>query len=308
MARTGDRHYLITCRAPRRQVGSTSFTRGQSFTLPITADVAAYKRDQAWDVKIVPGVRGKGDGGPAEPPAAVPVKAQAAFTGLVNRLAAARDDADRLTPEELAGLRAQVGGGLRPIAELLAQVFGGKVRFWMAVLRLAPRALEWAVDKIEELADRDGEEEEPEPSTARADRLAATVKVPSPEEIRAAARELAAEDADGPEADPEDLDGDGGDRGADADEADPDAEAEAQGAGPAEPMAALQAAVLALQEGSEGVTMARALEFARAAGLAVTPELARIRKRDSLAAAHAELIAQAAPPAPASPSPTELEG
>ena len=281
-ARPTDRLYQITLRAARRTVGATVLVRGQSITLPLTADVAAYRAAPGvWDVKVVPGARARpSDPEPGTIGAPVSGRANGAFTGLVNRLAAARDDLAALPPADRDGYRAQVRGSLRPIAELLAQVLGGSVRLWVAILRLAPDAVEFVAEQIEDLLDRDdGPLRRPAPSSPPAARPAA----PPPPAAGPAAP--ATEPEPEPEPEPEDLAEDLADLVAD-------------------PRGALGQYLLKLQVGDPAATLAGALELARAAGLAVGPELSRIRKRDVLAAALAGLLS----PSASAPNPSELEG
>jgi len=281
------RLYQVTLRAAQRRIGSTVLVRGQSLTFPISADVSRFtSAPHVWDVKVVTGHRprqeptpGTRGGAPVSP------RASAAFTGLVNRLAEAAATAQRLEAPDVEGYRAMLRGSASDLGAYLARALAGEGAAW-ARLIADPSRLPVALELLDELEDA---------------------------EAQVGADEL--------EIDPEALAALPVDRGAEADAADPEAEAEAERlAGgldtmtapppPVDHLAAFRAALVGLQEGQEGVTMRQVLELAKAAGLEVPPELHRVRRRDDLATALAQLLAAATPTPRSSgahPSPAELE-
>lgn len=333
MARQTTRLYLITLRASTRKVGTAVLHRGDSFTLPLTADVRDYKRwPRVWDVKVIQGAPSKPEPAPAPGSKARPVtgKASAAFTGLVNRLEAAGQTAERLGDgEDLAGYRAMLEDNADTVAAYLRQALGGSRVIWLAMVQDpdgVAKALDGVLEPAAELADEleatRGELDQAaaslEGATAEIERLRALLAERTGE-AAALEAELAAR-ADAPPSSP---------RGEDADDADADAKAEAgpttttpkgeppsssgpEGSPAVTDLEAFQAGLVALQSGDEAMTMSKALDLAQAAGLEVPPSLRRIRRRDELATELATLLAaHQAPPSKAgksaSPSPASLE-
>lgn len=297
MARHSARLYLITLRAAARTVGSAKLVRGQSFTLPITTDVSAYKRmPKVWDVKQIAGHRA-----PVRPPPqrgpVVSARASAAWTGLVNRLEASALEVERLGDGEgLDGFQAMTRGQAHALAPRLARIFGGTVELWLGVLT-DPEDASTALELLE-LSRQAAEAELQADELEAAEASKPTRGIEADEEddqVEAEALELVAEPGDvGVTEDGQEIPIPPGALVSEAPEL------------PPEPKAALddlRDGLVALQAGDEGMTMAKALWLAQAAGLEVPTEIARIRRRAALAAALANLLAGQAQ----TPSPSELE-
>lgn len=294
--------YRITLRAARRKVRGSWLTRGDSFTLPANADVRAYRSEPSvWDVAIVPGHVGAGAGASSEPARKVkasPVspRANAAFTGLANRLTADVETVGRLSDPDLAGYHRQVQANAHELGASLARVFGGPADLWITILDTGAdrwaRELQSLIERLDpdaqELEDAAAELEDAADELAKAAGLA---KAPTQEPDVGSESPEPAQTPDEPPAAP-------------------DAPQEGADEPPAEPPGLDQFRALLgdFASGAEGVTMRLVLEAATAAGLDVPPELHRIRRRDELAQALEALIDGRPAPAAGAPSPADLEG
>lgn len=293
--------HRFTLRARQRTIAGATFTKGQSFTLPVGhPEVPTYKADPAWVHTMV---------GAAPPPRQQPAttgvisaEAQAAYRAVYQRLHDAAAGVERLTPEQRRELARQVHANKRNLLPLLVLVLAPAGPDFQAQLeREQPLDL---TDLEAELGlrrapptpepDTEGEADAPDPDPADAVRLAgAEVSV----DLDADGEPFEANAADSQDDDDAGL--------GEAPPAAPAPEQPAVPASPPAPPADPQAAALAklqgllIEPGRTSMDELRAL--AREAGLAVTVEHDRLRARAPLLTALGELVAERLAPAPASP-------
>lgn len=300
--------HRFTLRARQRQVGGSTFTKSQSFTLQVGhPDVEAFKADRAWDHTMV---------GAPPPPRPQPVgkapisgDGQAAYRQLFQGLHDTAARVEQLPLEQRRELQRQVHLNRRNLVPLLALILcpagdayqaqleaelpvDGPAAFPSSAPALeAPAALEPDLDVDADGVPFTGSEDSQGDDEAVAQVLEDTAvdNDADPDQARALAL-------------------------ADAAQANGEAPAPAPSSTPAPaapsstPLAELQALLVA---GGGRSSMDELRALARKAGLAVTADHDKLRNRAALITALGELVADAPPAAAAptltsAPSPGEL--
>lgn len=299
--------HRFTLRARQRTVAGSTFTKGQSFTLPVGhPDVATYKADSAWVHNIV-GAPAAPAPVPAASTAAISPEGQAAYRTVYTRLHDAAAHVERLTPEQRRELARQVHANKRNLLPLLVLVLAPAGPDFQAQLE-AEQPMD--LDDLEaELGLRRAPPSPPDTEAPVIDGAGAPAPTPPATDPASAVREAGAEvgldvDADGEpfeEGAGDDTEGPGDDEA--DDEAPPTEAAPPAATPPADPKAVALAKLqgLLIEPGRTSMDELRAL--AREAGLPVTVEHDRLRARAPLLTALGELVAALAPAPPSSAPP-----
>ena len=278
----------ITLKSASRRLGTAHFKRGQSFTLPIDADVSKYRaQPDVWEVTTAAGVLTRQAAIDQIPKALKSAKVQAAYTGAINRIKASADAVERLSePEGLA---------------FLAMVKANSVHFGAHLSRLLSLPVESMVEfcsHLDECRDHWEESVRERLEDTAADLVPEPVPPPAPDpalpEIPVEpAAVLEPDPANPPQATfPEVTEPRGG---SEADEGEP-APLEPAPTAPTTPepsseLAELQQALIGFGE-NDTPSMAALVRLAQAAGLDVPADVRKIRKRVDMAARVSAILAE----------------